>query len=305
MKTAIIADSACALPKAMCDKYDISFVPIRYVVDEDTFVDECTEDNALQMFSSGALSRKHEVTTHAPEPEDFEQAIIEKIKEGNERVIVQTLNRTQGETYANANAAVAKVKKQLDGREISVRVMDSRTVFAGQGLMAAETVRRLLKSKNEDQVRREMDTFSPKIHTYILPKEPLVALERSRTRNENSVGWTQAMIANTLGIHPIICNVNDHSEAVAKIWGFKKAAQALFKQASICVEEGLLSPLVTINYAGALSELEQLPGYVELKQLCRKKKIMLVPSVMSVTGGVYSSVGSLSLALASDHEGWH
>lgn len=304
MKTAILVDSACSLPKPICDKYNLSYVPLKYSVDEDSFDDLCSEENALQMFSSGAFSRKHEVNTRAPSVEDFEQAIIKKIKEGNQRVVVQTLNRTQGDTYANANAGVAKVKKQLDGRAISLRVMDSRTVFAGQGLMATETIRRLLKAKNEDDVRRLMDKLSENIRTYIIPREPLIALERSRTRNENSLGWTQALVANTLGIHPIICNANDSSNAIAKKWGFKNAAESLFKHVSSCIESGLLSPIITLNYAGPLSDLNELPGYIELVQLAKKKKVMLIPSVMSIAGGVYTSVGSISMAVATEKETW-
>lgn len=304
MKTAIITDSACSLPAAIRKKYNVSLVPISYSIDDDRFVDECTEDNALALFASGALGRKHEVFTNAPEATDFEQAIISKIKEGYERIIVQTLNRTQGDTYNNANAGVARVKKQLDGREIVLRVMDSRTVFAGQGLMATETIRRLLRSKDESAVRRDMDKLSEKIHTFIVPKDPLTALERSRERNENSVGWTQALVATKLNIHPIICNVNDASIRMGKVWGFQKAAQALFKHACKRIELGLLCPIMTINYCGPLDELEAMPGYSELQDKAKAEKIMLIPSVGSLAGGIYTSVGSLSLAMATEPHEW-
>jgi len=304
MKTALLVDSACSLPKAICDKYGVTLVPLQYYVDDAIYVDACNEDNSLRVFASGDLSRKHEVLTRPPSPEDFERGIIEKIKQGYQRVIVQTLNRTQGDTYGNANAGVVKVKKQLDGRQISLRVMDSRTVFAGQGLMATETIRRLLKTEKDDEVRRQMDKLSESIHTYILPKEPLVAHERSRLRNENNVGWTQALVANSLGIHPIICNVNDNSSVSAKIWGYKKAVTALFEHISRQIEKGLLAPIVTVNYAGPLSELKEMQGYAEMSSLAKKKNIMLIPSVMSIAGGIYTSVGSISIAIATDSHEW-
>ncbi len=304
MKTALILDSACSLPKRVCEKYNISLLPIAYSVDNEEFTDDCNEQSALALFESGIFSRKHDVRTTPPTAEDFEQAIIEKIKQGFSQVIVQTVNRTQGETYENANAGIARVKQQLEGQQITMRVMDSRTVFAGQGLMATETVRRMLRSNDETAVRRQMDKMSEKIHTYILPKEPLIALERSRQRNESSIGWTQALLANKLGIHPIICNVNDASESVGKVWGFKKAAKALFHHAIKCIDAGVYSPIVTINYCGDLAELKELPGYSELEEKAEEKKLMLIPSVASLAGGIYTSVGSLSIALATETHSW-
>ncbi|MFT7561594.1 MAG: DegV family protein with EDD domain [Flavobacteriales bacterium] len=304
MKTAILVDSACSLPKSLCDKYNLSYVPLTYSIDDDEFIDNSDEEEALAIFASGSLSKKHEVTTIPPSPEAFEKAIIKKIKEGYQRIVIQTVNRTQGETYENANSGVARVVKQLDGRKIILKVMDSRTVFSGQGLMATETVRRMLKSKNEDEVRREMDRLSEKIYTYILPKDPLVALVRSRLRNENNVGFTQALIAKALGIHPIICNANDSSKAVAKIWGFDKAVKALFDHAIAQIDVGLLSPIITVNYAGPIDELMQLPGYYDLVIKTKSSNVMLIPSVMSIAGGIYTSVGSISIALACPEHEW-
>ncbi len=305
MKTAIIVDSACSLPMAIRKKYDVSFAPLSYSIDDGRFVDECNEENALAMFESGSFSRKYEVHTLPPSPEDFEKLIIKKVREGYQRIIVQTVNRTQGETYSNANTGIARAKKLLDGKaNVILRVMDSRTVFGGQGLMAIETIRRLLKSKDEAAVRRQMDNVSEKIHTYILPKEPLVALERSRERNENSVGWGQALVATKLGIHPIICNANDASEAVGKVWGFKNAAQTLFKHIEKRIDESILCPIITITYCGPLAELKELPGYSELEVKAKQKKIMIVPSVGSIASGIYTSVGSISVAIATEEHDW-
>ncbi|GAB1256059.1 hypothetical protein NBRC116494_05610 [Aurantivibrio plasticivorans] len=303
-KTAIIIDSAGSLPGSVCKKYNISFVPLTYTVNGDTQTDPCDEKAASELFTSNAFNRKNDVYTTPPTVDDFENAILKKIEEGYNRIIVQTVNRTQGETYSNANAALARVNKKLTDKSVTVRIMDSRTAFAGQGLMAIETIRRLLKEKSDDAVRRKMDKLSEKIHTFILPKEVRIAQKRSKTRNENSVSTSQAFIADTLGIHPIVCNVNDSTHSPAKIRGFNKAAQALFSHASKCIESGLYSPIITVTYAGPLSELKELPGYKALSEKAAAKKLMLVPTVASLAAGIYTSPGSLSLALAAEPQEW-
>lgn len=303
---AVITDSSCSLPTSVVRKYRIHQVPLGISIDGGEIKDPCNEAKTLKLFESGRLSKKHNVTTSPPSPEDFEAAILREIKAGKKMIVVQTVNRTQGETYNNANVAASAIRRKLGNkqRDITIRVMDSRTVFAGQGLMVAETIRRILKGQDPAEVRREMDNLSENIHTFILPREPLLALERSRKRNEKSVGWTQAFIADTLGIHPILCNRNDSSSLVAKAFGFEKAAKQLFRHAQKQVENGLLCPLIAVNYAGSLSELKNLEGYSELKTAADRNNIQIIPSVMSIAGGIYTSIGSISIALTCEPHDW-
>ncbi len=70
------------------------------------------------------------------------------------------------------------------------------------------------------------------------------------------------------------------------------------------IKNGLLCPLLTIDYAGPLQELKALPGYQELKTTADAHKIQLIPSVMSIAGGIYTSVGSISLAFATESDEW-
>jgi len=302
--TAIIVDSACSLPRKICDKYDISFAPLTANIDGTPMLDPCDESKALALFASGKFEHKHKVFTKPPAADVFGKLIIEKVKAGYEQIIIQTVNRTQGDTYLNANTALATLQPKLKERNISLRVMDSRTVFSGQGLMAIETIRRLRRNADYDQVRREMNALSGHILTFIVPRSPLIAWERSKERNENNVSWTQALIANTLGIHPIIVNANDTSQRLDKIRKFDNAAEALFKHACRQIERGLKSPYITVSYAGLLSELNGLPGYNNLLHTAEAHKVKIIPSVASLAAGIYTSVGSLSLSLAANEMEW-
>ncbi len=303
-KTTIIVDSACSLPASVCTKYNIEFAPLTYTLNGEVHRDPCDANKNVELFESGMLSKKNTIDTTPPSPKDFEDVILKKIEQGFDRVIVQTVNRTQGDTYNNANTAVSKVNKSLPNKDVSVRVMDSRTVFAGQGLMAVETIRRLLKDKSHDEARRKMDLLSEKIHTFIIPNDVVIARARASARNENNIGWMQAQVANALGICPIICNVNDSSHMTKKIRGFSNAAQELFEHAASRIEAGLYSPIITVNYVGSLETLKALPGYAELGALAEAKKAKLMPSVSSIAGGVYTGAGSLSLAMATDTHEW-
>ena len=303
-ETAIIADSACCMPKSMAEKYNISFVPVGYTVNGVPHTDPMRDDEIVSLFASGVFGKKNDVETVAPTIDAFEKAIRQKIAKGYRRVIVQTVNRTQGDTYSHANTAVSNVKRSLQDKSVTVRVMDSRTVFAGQGLMAIETVRRLMKEKSEDIARRKMDVLSEKIHTFIIPKDIVVARARGAKRNEHNISKSKAFLAGALGIHPIICNMNDSSHVPTTIRGFDKAVKALFDHARSRIDAGLYSPIITVNYAGSLEVLKSMPGFGDLERAAKAKKLMLIPSVASIACGVYASPGSISLALATEPHEW-
>lgn len=304
-KTAIVVDSACTLPPKLLEKYNIKRVPISVFINGDEFPDPCDQALSLEFFRSGQLNRKNKVTTLPPSAETFVAVINAAIAEGAEQVFVQTVNRMQGETYNKANEAVSKVKAQLPaGSKVTVRVMDSRTIFSGQALMVAETLRRLMKTPEANIVRRQMDSLSSKIHTYMLPKSPLTALERAQKRGEKAVGWTQAAIATAIGVHPILCIVNDSSYRAAKVKGFEKSAAQLFAHARSQLARGLLSPIVVINYAGPLEELKAMSGFSDLEASARDCKVQLILGIMSLAGGIYASPGSLSLALMAKPHEW-
>ncbi|HEY7774732.1 MAG TPA: DegV family protein [Marinagarivorans sp.] len=304
-KTAIIVDSVCTLPPRLLEKYNVKRVPISVSINGEEFPDPCDQSLSLEFFRSGQLKRKNKVTTSPPSVNAFAEVIHQAIAEGAQQVFVQTVNRMQGETYNQANAAISKVKAALPNHsKVTLRVMDSRTVFSGQGLMVAETLRRLMKPQDASSVRREMDSLSSKIHTFVLPKSPLLALERAQKRGEKSVGWTQAAIANVIGVHPILCIVNDSSYRAAKVKGFEKAAGQLFTHARAQMLRGLLSPIVVINYAGPIEELKNLPGFADLEGTARECKVQLIVGVMSLAGGIYTSPGSLNLALMAEPHDW-
>ncbi|MEX1034160.1 MAG: DegV family protein [Cellvibrionaceae bacterium] len=303
-ETAIIADSACCLPNSVSQKYKISYVPVAYTVNGARHTDPMKDDEVVSLFASGVFGKKNDVETVAPSVESFEKAIRKKMAEGYKQVIVQTVNRTQGETYQNANSAVSNIKRDLQDRSITVRVMDSRTVFAGQGLMAIETVRRLMKETSEDIARRKMDVLSEKIHTFIIPKDIKLARSRGAKRGEHNISKSKAFLASALGIHPLICNMNDSSYVPATVRGFNNAVKALFDHARSRIDAGLYSPIITVNYAGPMDVLKAMPGYADLEQAAKAKKIMLIPSVASIACGVYASPGSISLALATEPHEW-
>lgn len=303
-KTAFIVDSACSLPAKLQQKYNITLLPIHYSVDEQPFEDPCNPDDAVEIFESGVFARKHEVNTLPPSPNDFEKVIIDAIKSGHTRIVVQTLSRWESDIYENAQVGVAQVKEQLDGRDIDIHVWDSSSLISGQAVMITETVARVLKNQDPVRISKHLEKLSGSLATYILPKDSAVLLDRTPKRNEANVGWAKALVAKTLNICPIICHQTSSTKMIAKVMRFNKAVDKLFQHAQASVQAGLNTPILSVAYAGPLSELEAIGSYQELKQICKDNKVMLLPSVMSVPGAIYCSTGSIVMSFSCADHSW-
>ena len=61
--------------------------------------------------------------------------------------------------------------------------------------------------------------------------------------------------------------------------------------------------MLCVSYGGELRELEALPGYDDLRQLCRASKVEFLASVMSMTGAINVGEGALVVGFAAEpHE---
>lgn len=301
-KAAVVVDSGCTLPPQFLHDFHIVRVPIQVQIDDQVFPDPCDDQRCLALFQGDTLDRKHRISTDGPTQVAFEEALHELIDAGFQSIWVQTLSRDQGMAFERASAAVARVNDRLPAAgDVSIRLMDSRSVLAGQALLAAETVRRLQFGEHGDRLQRTLDQLTRQVHTFVLPRDPRVAADRLRTRGERAVQWSQALIASALGIHPLICLSGDQSYQIARTRGFEHAAEGLFRHVQACIEsDQLSSSVITVQYAGSLTALRELPGYVALEEAAKVRKLQWIPSVASLAGGIYASSGSLMISVAGD-----
>lgn len=305
-KAAVVVDSVCTLPPQFLNDFHIVRVPIQIQIDGDIFPDPCDDLRCLELFQADTLGRKRRITTDAPTQAAFEQTLHELIDAGFQSIWVQTVNRQQSATYDRASAAVARVSGQLPvANGVSIHLMDSRAVMSGQALLATESIRRLQSGEDPSRIQRTLEQLATQVHTFVLSRDPMIAADRRRTRGERMVQWSRALIAKALGIHPILCLAGDRSYQVARIKGFDNAVAGLFRYIQACIESGQLSsPVITVHYAGSLTALRALPGYVALEQAAKTRKCQWIPSVASLAGGIYASAGSLMVSVSGHVPEW-
>jgi DegV family protein with EDD domain len=126
----IVTDSACDIPRDVLDRYGVEVVPLTIRFGDEEFTDGVDLD-ATEFWKRCSASKALPETA-APSPGAFTVAYTRLRDQGADGVVAVTLSAELSATYQSAVVAA----ESMSG--FDVRVVDSRTVTAAQGLVALD-----------------------------------------------------------------------------------------------------------------------------------------------------------------------
>lgn len=308
MRVGLIVDSACDLPYEFSRKHDLFILPVTAVIDGQTYIDEHDPVRTQEFYQSGLLQKGHHAETQAFSPQQIHDLFMEKIVTQFDVAICETVTRSRSLIYQNATEAMNSVMshyqdvRKAAGREgkFSMRVIDSKQIFAGQGLLAAHTLRLIDQKLSKNALRNEVETFTDNIYTCVIPRDLHYIRERARKRGDKSVSALVAFLGKALNITPVIFGLGAQGQPAAKTRSFDMAVEKVMNYAAGRVEAGLLTPYVSLSCGLTWTEIEDLPGLNRLRDACEKNGVELLLSQMGITSSIYVGPGSLCLALAAE-----
>jgi DegV family protein with EDD domain len=187
----VITDSSCDLPSGLAAELDIDIVPLTIRFGAEELVDR--RDLSPKEFWARCATSPVLPETAAPSPGAFEDAYRRAAAAGAEGVVCITISAALSATGQAAQMAA----KAVDG-EIPVRIVDSRSVTMGLGMMAAEAARQAAEGKDVDAVAAAAEGLISRTRVY----GALDTLEN--LKKGGRVGGAQALIGSMLSIKPII-----------------------------------------------------------------------------------------------------
>ena len=187
----IVTDSACDLPQELADELGIEIVPLTIRFGEESFVDR--RDLSPSQFWAKVTSSPVLPETAAPSPGAFEETFRKLAGAGAPGIVCVTLSSALSATY---QAAVLGAKA-VDG-VVPVRVVDSRAVSLGQGLMAVAAARLGKQGKSLDDCAGAAEDLVPRTRIY----GALDTVEN--LKKGGRIGSAQAFLGSVLSIKPII-----------------------------------------------------------------------------------------------------
>ena len=200
---AIITDTDSSLPLDLARKYNIVEVPILVQFGEESFRDVYDIDNAAvfaRVDREGKLPH-----TAAPSPGIFVEAYQAAFDAGADQILCLTISSEMSAVYTAALSAA----DMFTGKNI--KVVDSRTVAFGEGLMAIEAAKAIANGASMDEAIAQAENIRSRTHLFAA-LSTLKYLAMS-----GRVGQVAAGVGSLLEIKPILTLQNEKLELLERI----------------------------------------------------------------------------------------
>jgi DegV family protein with EDD domain len=187
----VVSDSACDLPDELIAKHDIDVVPLTIRFDDEEFVDRVELSNPE--FWARAARSATLPSTAAPSPGAFEAAFRRAAEQGATGVVCVTLSSKLSATYQAAVTAARAVADDID-----VRVVDSRSVNAGHGLICLQAAELAEAATPLDDLVAQLEEIREQTHI-------VAALDTlDNLRKGGRIGAASAFFGSLLSVKPIV-----------------------------------------------------------------------------------------------------
>ena len=198
MRIKITSDSTCDLSPELIAKYDIGIIPLIVVKDDVTYYDGVTitpADIFKHVAEGGALC-----STAAISVVDYEDAFRPYSEEYDG---VLHVNISSGFSCSFQNASLAAEEFE------NVRVVDSRNLSTGQGLVVLKACELAQTCQSMDELKEQLDAFTEKVEASFLVDDLKYLAKGGRCSAVAALG------ANLLNLKPCI-EVKDGKMSVVK-----------------------------------------------------------------------------------------
>lgn len=303
MSSVVIVDSACDLPERVARSGAVEVLPLGLIMEGTSGRDVYNAAERLEMLRNGDLDIKRDVDTRPATREEIINFLATRILPRYDFAVVQTVARTRSPQYemwqeVNTTFAASYRKYRKSDKNFTLRIMDSGTMFTGQGLMALNTLYLSQQGVPHRELLERSKTMAKHIQSYSAPVDLQYLRERARKKGDRAVSFMSALLGKALNISPVLYGGQNRTEAVARVKGHENAVTHIVHHALQAMDRGLQTPLISIAYSGPLEELQNFSAVRELREVAQARDVKVAVSVASLTNIINMGPGTFSLAVA-------
>jgi len=187
----VVTDSACDLTPTMSEERDVRVVPLTIRFGDEELVDR--DELSGKEFWDRVVTGPDMPATAAPSPGAFQKAFLEAFDAGRDGVVCVTISSGLSATYQSACTAAETVADR-----IAVRVVDTRSVTMGQGLLALAAADLASGGGGVDDVAATLEDMKGRTHVYG------VIDNLDYLRRGGRIGGAAHLVGSLLSIKPVI-----------------------------------------------------------------------------------------------------
>jgi len=305
-RTCLAVDSACDLPTSFLNDNGIKIVPINLNIGSKIYRDIRDPKTTMQMYSSQRLEKSFDAESEPASVSELAEFVEKELMPDYDEVLALTISAKRSGVYKNLRQSAfvdcqrikAMRKKQGVTTPFKIKVVDSASIFTGQGVLTFEAVRMFKKGKSVKEIVERINAVKSKVHAYLVPDSLFFLKNRARAKGDNSVSWLSYQLGNVMDIKPIVLGHDGITEPVDKVRGHENGIKYLIDRADEAIAKGLEIPVIVMSYAGDPRRIQKMDAYQEFTERCRRQGVTPLLSVMSTTGAINVGPGAFSLAYA-------
>lgn len=301
MNTTLILDAACDLPRQVIEDNPVRIMPLSLTAAGQEIVDCRDPVDTLSGYQNGLIDpyvhvghqrRRRRFELNPPDVQALMSALEESRLQGHD-VIIQTGSARHSPDFTHIKALL-----EDQGLTEQVRLMDSHTLFAGQGLVAAHTLGLARKGAAGNELRRKAQQVAGQTACFMVPTDIQYANDREVQHEREPLLRTERLFGSAPRDTAVIAAYDNQTFVVAEYEYHHQAVNASIKRAIRQFDRQPASPYVSLSYAGDLRELDHFDEVQRLRTLHEQRKIRLMISTMGLSGATYLGVGGISIAVA-------
>ncbi|MDD5095396.1 MAG: DegV family protein [Dehalococcoidia bacterium] len=282
-KVTIITDSSACLPKELVDKYGVLVVPMRLIIQGQTYRDgvDITPGKVYNLQRSSRVLP----TTSAPSPAEFLEA-YRSASETSDALLSIAISHKLSMVFESAIKAKEMAQDTIPG--IQIEVLDAQTAAGAHGLLVLAAARVIASGGSLAEAVHEIERVFPKLNL-IAAVDTLYFLAKSG-RVPQATAWASSL----LSIKPIL-QVRDGS--AIPLQRIRTKSKAMKRLIEIMEERsGRKRMHINIMHAGVPEEAETLRKRVLERFECAELYVTEFTPVM----GVHTGPGLVGLAFYAD-----
>lgn len=222
MEYLIYSDVSLDIEHEFAEKQDIRFVPMEYMVGEETH--RCTElqsDEAMHGFYE-KLRQKQETKTSQITPIHYMDCFEPLVKEGK-GILYLCLSSGLSDTFSSASLAVQELQDKYD--EVHIEVVDTLGATGGMGLLAEMAAKNREQGMSLEENAVDLREHALDIQYWFMVEDLMYLLRGGR------VSAATAIMGTALNIKPILTIKSDGKlDTIDKKRGSKQAMKALISR---------------------------------------------------------------------------
>jgi len=309
MKIGLVVDSSCDLPHTFFDEDGIELMPTTLRIGDRIFEDRRNKTQTIA-FHAEHMNQKNDIEIESIpySSEQIEKLFLDKLVRKYDHVFCLTVTQSRSNIYENATKAsigilgkYKQVRREagIDGH-FSLAVINSCNIFTGTAVLAAEVIRMIKAGAAPSAIDSRIRELVPHTYCYMVPPNLAHIYKRASKRGDKSISWAGFMLGSMLDIKPILLGHMDETGPVAKLRHFDAAVETMFANVTRAVRTGLPAPAICIGYGGDPVAVREMPGFMQLKAEAEAAGVAIHIAPMSMTGGVHTGPGCVTVAFISD-----